>query len=74
MTTVKKKVPFTVKPLNKKDNYYGFSLEDNPNHIMPNGVIFHNSGKSVMEQAIVGHVSRYEDRFQLVGVDCKRVK
>jgi len=52
VTTVKKKVPFTVKPLNKKDNYYGFSLEDNPNHIMPNGVIFHNSGKSVMEQAM----------------------
>ena len=31
------------------------------------------SGKSVMEQAIVGHVSRYPDNFQLVGVDCKRV-
>lgn len=27
-----------------------------------------------MEQAIVGHVSRYADRFQLVGVDCKRVE
>ena len=32
------------------------------------------SGKSVMEQAIVGHVSRYDDRFMLVGVDCKRVE
>ncbi|MBQ8218281.1 MAG: hypothetical protein IJZ79_03155 [Bacilli bacterium] len=26
------------------------------------------------EQSIVGHVSRYSDRFQLVGVDCKRVE
>lgn len=32
------------------------------------------SGKSVLEQSIVGHVSRYPDNFQLVGVDCKRVE
>ena len=32
------------------------------------------SGKSVMEQAIVGHISRYSDNYQLVGVDCKRVE
>jgi len=32
------------------------------------------SGKSVMEQNIIGHVSRYSDYFQLVGVDCKRVE
>ena len=30
--------------------------------------------KSVLEQGIVGHVSRFPDRFQLVGVDCKRVE
>ena len=66
-------MPFTITPLNQVDKFYGFSLESDPMHVMPNGVIFHNSGKSVCEQSIVGHVSRYEDRFQLVGVDCKRV-
>ena len=65
---------FSITPLHKKDNYYGFTLEQNPIHLMPNGTEFHNSGKSVMEQSIVGHVSRNEDRFQLVGVDCKRVE
>lgn len=67
-------VEFSVKPLNKSDQYFGFSLEEDPMHIMPDGTIFHNSGKSVTEQSIVGHVSRYSDRFQLVGVDCKRVE
>lgn len=67
-------VDFSIKPCNRRDSYYGFSLEDDPMHLMPNGVIFHNSGKSVLEQSIVGHVSRYSDRFQLVGVDCKRVE
>lgn len=62
-------VDFSVKPLNKTDNYFGFTLEDDPLHLMPDGTIFHNSGKSVMEQSIVGHVSRYADRYQLVGVD-----
>lgn len=41
----KEQIPFTIKPLNKKDNYYGFTLQNNPTHVMPNGVIFHNSGK-----------------------------
>lgn len=65
---------FSVTPLNRKDNYYGFTLQDSPLHQMPDGTIFHNSGKSVLEQSIVGHVSRYSDKFQLVGVDCKRVE
>lgn len=66
---------FSIKPLNQTNHYFGFSLEGNdPFYQMPNGVIFHNSGKSVLEQSIVGHVSRYSDRFQLVGVDCKRVE
>lgn len=67
--SVVKQVGFSVTPLNKTDQYYGFSLEEDPMHIMPDGVIFHNSGKSVLEQSIVGHVSRYADRFQLVGVN-----
>lgn len=71
--STKEFVDFSIKPCNKKGSYYGFSLEDDPLHLMPNGVIFHNSGKSVLEQSIVGHVSRYSDRFQLVGVDCKRM-
>lgn len=47
-----KLVDFSIKPCNRKDNYYGFSLEDDPMHLMPNGVIFHNSGKSVLEQSM----------------------
>lgn len=42
---VKEQVEFSIKPVNKVDNFYGFSLEDDPMHLMPNGVIFHNSGK-----------------------------
>jgi hypothetical protein len=67
MSTITKQVPFKVTPLNKKDKFYGFTLDQDPLHVMPNGVIFHNSGKSVLEQSIVGHVSRYPDRYQLVG-------
>lgn len=59
---------FEIKPANKSAPFYGFELENSPLHVMPNGVIFHNSGKSVMEQSIVGHVSRYSERYQLVGV------
>ena len=70
---MKSDVNFKVTPLNKEGPYYGFTLEK-PLHQSTNGIILHNSGKSVMEQAIVGHVSRYSDRFQLVGVDCKRVE
>ena len=74
LMSVVKQVDFEVRPLNKTDTYFGFSLEDDPMYLMPDGSVFHNSGKSVCEQSIVGHVSRYSDRFQLVGVDCKRVE
>ena len=47
-----KQVDFTITPLNKKDQLYGFSLENDPLHIMPDGTIFHNSGKSVCEQSM----------------------
>lgn len=50
--SVLKQVEFTVKPLKKTDQYYGFSLENDPLHIMPDGTIFHNSGKSVAEQSM----------------------
>jgi hypothetical protein len=70
----KELVDFSVKPLNKIEPYYGFELLEDPLHLMPDGTVFHNSGKSVLEQSIVGHVSRYSDRYQLVGVDCKRVE
>ena len=62
-----KQITFEIKPKNKAAPFYGFTLETDPLHIMPNGVVFHNSGKSVCEQSIVGHVSRYSDRYQLVG-------
>ena len=32
------------------------------------------SGKSVLEQNIINHVSHFSDEFQLVGVDCKVVE
>ena len=47
-----RQVDFSIKPLNKKDQYYGFSLEDDLLHLMPDGTIFHNSGKSVAEQSM----------------------
>ena len=50
--SVVKQVGFSVTPLNKTDQYYGFSLEEDPMHLMPDGVIFHNSGKSVLEQSV----------------------
>lgn len=50
--SVVKQVDFSIKPLNKSDNYFGFSLENDPLHIMPDGTIFHNSGKSVTEQSM----------------------
>lgn len=67
-------VSFEIEPLNLHEAYYGFELAEDPLHLMPDGTVFHNSGKSVMEQSIIGHVSRFADRFQLVGVDCKRVE
>ena len=70
----KELVDFQIVPLNKFEPYYGFELYEDPLHLMPDGTVFHNSGKSVLEQSIVGHVSRYADRYQLVGVDCKRVE
>ena len=45
--SVVKQVEFSVKPLNKTDQYFGFSLEDDPMYLMPDGSVFHNSGKSV---------------------------
>jgi hypothetical protein len=66
---------FTVKPLQKIDTYYGFSLFENDKlYKTYDDIIHHNSGKSVLEQGIVGHVSRYPDKFQLVGIDVKRVE
>lgn len=70
----KKLVDFKIRPLNRSGPYYGFELYEDPLHLMPDGTIMHNSGKSVLEQSIIGHVSRYADKFQLVGVDCKKVE
>lgn len=42
-----KQVEFSIKPLNKTDQYFGFSLEADPMYVMPDGTVFHNSGKSV---------------------------
>lgn len=32
------------------------------------------SGKSVLEQTMVAHMSKYSDHFQVIGIDCKRVE
>lgn len=45
--SVVKQVDFEVRPLKKTDTYFGFSLEDDPMYLMPDGAVFHNSGKSV---------------------------
>ena len=50
--SVLKQVDFKIKPRNKTDQYFGFSLEEDPLHLMPDGTIFHNSGKSVTEQSM----------------------
>ena len=44
---VVKQVEFSVKPLNKTDQYFGFSLEDDPMYLMPDGSVSHNSGTLV---------------------------
>lgn len=59
---------FSIKPLNRVDDYYGFELDGERLYRDCYGRIFHNSGKSVAEQGIVGHVSRFPDNFMLVGV------
>lgn len=68
-----KKLDFKIKPVGV-GKFYGFELDGDHQHLTSDGIVHHNSGKSVAEQAIVGHVSRYADNYQLVGVDCKRVE
>ena len=65
---------FDVKKVSDNDNYYGFEISDDNLYLTSDNLVHHNSGKSVLEQAIVGHVSRWADKFQLVGMDCKRVE
>ena len=65
----KELVNFSIRSLNRSGPFYGFELYKDPLHLMPDGTVFHNSGKSVLEQGIVSHVSRFPDRFQLVGVN-----
>ena len=60
---------FNVKKISDNDNYYGFSLEGDNLYLTSDKLVHHNSGKSVLEQGIVGHVSRWSDKFQLVGMD-----
>ena len=69
-----REVKFSVKPLNKTDDYYGFTVDKDNLYLTSDKLIHHNSGKSVCEQNIVNHVSHFSDDFQLVGVDCKRVE
>lgn len=60
---------FKVKKVSDNDNYYGFSLDGDNLYLTEDRLVHHNSGKSVLEQSIVGHVSRWSDKFQLVGMD-----
>lgn len=48
----KELVDFQIVPLNKSGPYFGFELAEDPLHLMPDGTIMHNSGKSVLEQSI----------------------
>ena len=70
---MEKLMNFSVKKVSDNDNYYGFELNDDSLYLTSDRIIHHNSGKSVLEQAIIGHVSRNADKFQVVVADCKRV-
>lgn len=55
-------------------NYYGFEINKDNLYRTSDGIVHHNSGKSVMEQSIVAHASHYPDNFQIVGIDVKQVE
>ena len=69
-----KTLDFKVKKVSDSSDYYGFEISDDNLYLTPDKIVHHNSGKSVLEQNIVNHVSHFSDDFQLVGVDCKRVE
>lgn len=62
------KVDFKVEKISDMKDYYGFEVDKDHLFLTGNGIVMANSGKSVAEQSIVGHVSRYSDNYQLVGV------
>lgn len=66
------KIKFTVEK-EKEDNYYGFLLEE-PLYQTGTNVLFHNSGKSVLQAGIVAHVNKFYNDFQMVAVDLKQVE
>ena len=66
------KVKFTVEK-EKEDNYYGFLLEE-PLYQTGTDILFHNSGKSVLQAGIVAHVNKFYNDFQMVAVDLKQVE
>lgn len=46
------KLSFKINKLPEKHEYYGFNLSDDNLYLTSDNIVMHNSGKSVLEQAI----------------------
>lgn len=66
------KIKFSIEK-QEESEYYGFLLET-PLYQMGNDILFHNSGKSVLQAGIVAHVNKFCNDFQMVAVDLKQVE
>lgn len=66
------KIKFSIEK-QEESEYYGFLLET-PLYQMGNDILFHNSGKSVLQAGIVAHVNKFYNDFQMVAVDLKQVE
>lgn len=66
------KIKFSIEKQEERE-YYGFLLET-PLYQMGNDILFHNSGKSVLQAGIVAHVNKFCNDFQMVAVDLKQVE
>lgn len=66
------KIKFTIEKTSE-DKYYGFLLEE-PLYQTGTDMLFHNSGKSVLQAGIVAHVNKFHNDFQMVAVDLKQVE
>jgi DNA segregation ATPase FtsK/SpoIIIE-like protein len=69
---MKKTTSFKIKPIGKGE-YKGFILDKDSLYRSKSGAIFHNSGKSVVENGIIGHCSKFPDKYELIILDPKQV-
>lgn len=69
---MKRTTKFKIKPAGK-GKYKGFILDKDSLYRSKSGAVFHNSGKSVVENGIIGHCSQFPDKYELIILDPKRV-